>query len=117
MRYDFTWGLACSIASERFGLDANSYVGSMNPARAAYLSIFYITIFRRSCVFSTISHTAGNVKRKPDDARDRYNENRTCVVGFLGLHAPGVRSSVCLMVAYDRSFVAFWVSSQHNDVL
>jgi len=44
--YDFTWGLACSIASERFGLDANSYVGSMNPARAAYLSIFYITIFR-----------------------------------------------------------------------
>eukprot|EP00928_Gymnodinium_smaydae_P074814 TRINITY_DN5782_c0_g1_i3.p1 TRINITY_DN5782_c0_g1~~TRINITY_DN5782_c0_g1_i3.p1 ORF type:complete len:532 (-),score=81.95 TRINITY_DN5782_c0_g1_i3:186-1727(-) len=44
--YDFTWGVFCKLMVDTFSLDPAGYLGTMCPLRAAYLSVFYFTLFR-----------------------------------------------------------------------
>eukprot|EP00928_Gymnodinium_smaydae_P087261 TRINITY_DN71546_c0_g1_i1.p1 TRINITY_DN71546_c0_g1~~TRINITY_DN71546_c0_g1_i1.p1 ORF type:complete len:513 (+),score=73.43 TRINITY_DN71546_c0_g1_i1:205-1743(+) len=44
--YNCTWGVFCSTIVQLFSLDPDGYIATMSPARAAYLSAFYLALAR-----------------------------------------------------------------------
>jgi len=49
--YDLSWGLLCRLSVDVFDLNPSGYIATMSPARAAFLSSFYVALFR--ILFST----------------------------------------------------------------
>jgi len=44
--YTYSWGLICQNVVEYYDLDPGSYIGTMRPARAIYLSVFVLAVLR-----------------------------------------------------------------------
>jgi choline-phosphate cytidylyltransferase len=84
--YTYTWGIVCKLVMEYYQLDADSYIGTMRPARAIYISAFCIAFFR--------------VVSSP---RLYYRHNWTfwSLISILGLRAGSAVLSLCFLSLDD----------------